>query len=108
MTTERGRKQVRRTYTVLKDCYDSKKIEDVIHELKTLRSQGYSEVEVVEVVKHYGYGDVDTRQVFRAVKYSKESDEEYNKRVEQENKLKEMRRKEYDRLREEFGGETEQ
>lgn len=106
--SELARKQVRKTYTVLKDYYGSKKIEDVIHELKTLRSQGYSEVEVVEVVKDWGYGDVETRQVFRAVKYCKESDEEYNKRVEQENELKEMRRKEYERLRGEFGGESEQ
>ena len=106
--TELARKQVRKTYTVLKDSWSSKKIEEVIHELKTLRSQGYSEVEVVEVVNDYGYGDVDTRQVLRAVKYCKESDDEYNKRVEQENKLKEMRRNEYERLREEFGGETEQ
>jgi hypothetical protein len=106
--TELARKQVRRTYTVLKDCYGSKKIEDVIHELKTLRSQGYSKVEVVEQKDWYGYCDVETTQVFRAVKYCRESDEEYNKRVEQENELKEMRRKEYERLREEFGGETEQ
>ena len=106
--SELTRKQVRGTYTVLKDIYGSKKIEDVIHELKHLRSQGYSEVEVVEVVNDYGYGDVETRQVFRAVKYRKESDHEYNKRVEQENKLKEMRRADYERLREEFGGETEQ
>ena len=106
--SELERKQVRRTYTVLKDCYGSKKIEDVIHELKTLCSQGYSEVEVVERTDFYGYGDAETTQVFRAVKYCKESDEEYNKRVEQENELKEMRRKEYERLRDEFGGETEQ
>lgn len=106
--TELARKQVRKTYTVLKDCWGSKKIEEVIHELKTLRSQGYSEVEVVEVVNDYGYGDAETTQVFRVVKYCRESDEEYNKRVEQENELKEMRRKEYERLREEFGGETEQ
>lgn len=106
--SELARKQVRKTYTVLKDYYGSKRIEDVIHELKTLRSQGYSEVEVVEQKYWYGYKEGEATQVFRAVKYCKESDEEYNKRVEQENELKEMRRKEYERLRVEFGGETEQ
>ena len=96
--SELARKQVRKTYTVLKDCYGSKKIEDVI----------YEEVDVVELKDWFRYRDVETTQVFRAVIYCKESDEEYNKRVEQENELKEMRRKEYERLRDEFGGETEQ
>jgi L-alanine-DL-glutamate epimerase-like enolase superfamily enzyme len=104
--TELARKQVRKTYTVLKDSWGSKKIEEVIQELKHLRSQGFSEVEVVErTTDFYGYGNAEPTQVFRAVQYCEESDYEYNKRVEEENKLKELRRADYERLRAEFEGE---
>jgi hypothetical protein len=40
------RKQVSEYSTIIRGIYHVKKIEVLIHDLKTLRSQGYSEVEL--------------------------------------------------------------
>lgn len=94
------RKQVSEYSTIIEGMYDVKKIEQLIHDLKTLRSQGYSEVELDK--KWYPY-DHDPTIVLQAVKYRKENNEEYNKRMEQENQQKEARKAQYEQLRKEFG-----
>lgn len=83
------RKQVSEYSTIMEGMYDVKKIEQLIHDLKTLRSQGYSEVGLDK--KWYPYENSPT-MVLQAVKYRKENNEEYNKRMEQENQQKEARR----------------
>ena len=88
------RKQVTETTSILSGKYDSKNIEDLIHELKHLRSQGYSKVELNE--QYYPY-DRHGTIVLTAIKYRKENDKEYKARIEQE-----TRRIEYERLRKEF------
>lgn len=78
----------------------TKNIEQLIHDLKTLRSQGYSEVELEKEWYHY---DHDPTMILRAVKNRKENNEEFNKRIEQENQQKEARKAQYEQLRKEFG-----
>jgi hypothetical protein len=41
--------------------------------------------------------------ILRAVKKRKENNQEYNKRMEQENQQKEARKAQYEQLRKEFG-----
>lgn len=93
------RKQVTETTSILSGKYDSKNIEDLIHELKHLRSQGYSKVELNE--QYYPY-DRHGTIVLTAIKYRKETDAEYQKRIKEEEHQKELRRLEYERLRKEF------
>ena len=94
------RKQVSEYSTIINGMYDLKDIGDLIHELKTLRSQGYSKVELEK--EWYPY-DHDPTMILRAVKHRKEDSEEYNKRIEQENQQKEARKAQYEQLRKEFG-----
>lgn len=94
------RKQVSEYSTIISGMYDTKDIGDLIHELKTLRSQGYSQVELHE--QWYQY-DRDGTMIMRAIKHRKENSEEYNKRIEQENQQKEARKAQYEQLRKEFG-----
>lgn len=79
------RKQVSEYSTILSGIYDVKKIEDLIHGLKILRSQGYSEVELEN--EWYPY-DCSPTIILRAVKKRNENNQEYNKRIEQENQQK--------------------
>lgn len=94
------RKQVSEYSTIIEGMYVVKKIEQLIHDLKALRSRGYSEVELDKKWCPY---DPDPTIVLQAVKYRKENNEEYNKRMEQENQQKEARKAQYEQLRKEFG-----
>jgi folylpolyglutamate synthase/dihydropteroate synthase len=94
------RKQVSEYSTIISGMYDTKDIGDLIHKLKTLRSEGYSEVELEK--EWYPYESQPTI-ILRAVKHRKENDEEFNKRIEQENQQKEARKAQYEQLRKEFG-----
>lgn len=93
------RKQVTEYSSVLSGLWDTENIEDLIHKLKHLRSQGYSKVELNK--KYEPYCD-DATIVLRAIKYRKENDKEYAARIESENQQKESRRLEYERLKKEF------
>lgn len=97
------RKQVTEYTSVLRGEWCTENIEDLIHKLKHLRSQGYSKVELNE--DYDLYCDYNTI-VLKAIKYRKENDKEYNARIEQENQQKEARRLEYERLRKEFEDPT--
>lgn len=94
------RKQVSEYSTILSGIYDVKNIEQLIHDLKILRAQGYSDVELEQ--EWYPY-DRDPTIILRAVKHRKENNQEYNKRIEQENQQKEARKAQYEQLRKEFG-----
>jgi hypothetical protein len=50
------RKQVSEYSTIIRGIYHVKKIEVLIHDLKTLRSQGYSEVELEKECYPYDSG----------------------------------------------------
>ena len=91
------RKQVTERTTVFKGYYSSLKIEDLIHRLKHFRSQGYSQVRMIEV---YEYSE--KAPAIEALKYRKETNREYHQRIEQERLRKEARRLEYEKLRKEF------
>jgi septal ring factor EnvC (AmiA/AmiB activator) len=93
------RKQVSEYSTIISGMYCSENIEQLIHKLKTLRSQGYS---IVELEKEWYPYDHEATIILRAVKHRKENNEEYNKRIEQENQQKEARKAQYEQLRKEF------
>ena len=93
------RKQVTEYASVLRGIWTTEKIEDLIHTLKHLRSQGYSNV---ELLKEYEPYCSESTIVLKAIKYRKENNEEYNKRIEIENQQKEQRRFHYENLRKEF------
>lgn len=93
------RKQVTEYFSVLSGTWDTQDIGDLIHQLKHLRSQGYSKVELNK--KYYPYSE-ESRPVLNAIKYRKENHKEYAARIESENQQKEVRRMEYERLRKEF------
>jgi len=93
------RKQVTEYTSVLRGIWCTEPIEDLIHKLKHLRSQGYSKVELQK--EYEPYCD-DATIVLRAIKYRKENDKEYAVRIERENQQKEARRIEYERLKKEF------
>ena len=93
------RKQVTETTSVLRGSWCTENIEDLIHKLKHLRSQGYSKVELDEEPIPYSN---ESTIVLKAIKYRKENDKEYNARIEQENHLKELRKLQYEQLKKEF------
>ena len=95
-----NRKQVTEYTSVLRGNWCTEGIEDLIHKLKHLRSQGYSKVELDEESISYSSENV---VVLKAIKYRKENDKEYKARIEQENQQKELRKLQYERLKKEFG-----
>lgn len=76
-------------------------IDEVIHNLKHLRSQGYSGLELKE--EYCDFWDREPTLVLKAIKYRKENDQELSKRIEEEEKMREARKKTYEQLRKEFG-----
>ena len=55
---------------VLRGMWDTESIEDLIHKLKTLRSQGYSKV---QLDKEYQPYSSENTVVLKAIKYHKEN-----------------------------------
>lgn len=91
------RKQVKDYRTVMSE-YDSHNISDFIKELQELQSDGWEKIELEKGSEY----DVDCYYV-RVTKMRPETDNEYNKRIALENKMRETRRNAYEILRKEFG-----
>lgn len=93
------RKQVTEYSSVLRGTWCTETIDDLIHKLKHLRSQGYSKVELDEESQPYCS---ESTIVLKAIKYRKENNKEYEKRIALENEYKEKRRIQYEMLKKEF------
>ena len=93
------RKQVKEKECVM-DCYATRDLSDFIKNLQELHSEGWETVEIDK--ENYPYDNND----YYYLKVSKtrlENDEEYNKRIDEENEWKENRKREYEQLKKEFG-----
>lgn len=99
------RKQVTEYTSVIRGTWSLEDIGEVIQKLKHLRSQGYSKLELDE--EHLDRWSQETTLVLKAIKYRKENDQEQRKRIEEEEKMRETRRKTYELLRKEFGSDGE-
>lgn len=100
------RKQVTEYTSVIRGTWSLEDISEVINKLKHLRSQGYSKVELDEEY-HLDRWSQETTPVLKAIKYRKENDEEQRKRIEEEEKMRETRRKTYELLSKEFDKNAE-
>lgn len=99
------RKQVSEYASVIRGTWSLEDISEVIQKLKHLRSQGYSKLELDE--EYSDRWSQETTLVLKAIKYRKENDQEQRKRIEEEEKMRETRRKTYELLRKEFGSDGE-
>lgn len=91
------RKMVNETTRII-GLYETLSITDFIFELKELEKDGWESVEI-DVEEQYDGNSI----TLRALKKRPETDDEYNKRVAQEEKMRETRRNAYEILRKEFG-----
>jgi hypothetical protein len=97
------RRQVRVVEYVMTSSYSVKSIDELINTLKTLRSQGFTEVEMEAEIGYYDNID----QNLTAVKTRLETEREYNKRIEEEKErdmIRERReRQEYEKYKKKYG-----
>lgn len=82
-------------------------LENIINSLQLKLNEGW---EGIEEVYERDYGDCCDSKALYLYKHRLENDEEYEKRVKEKEKqeleAKNRRKKEYERLKEEFGNET--
>jgi Mn-containing catalase len=91
------RKQVKDHTTVMRE-YETRNLSEFIKELQELQSEGWENIELEKESEYDG-----VYYYVRATKTRPETDSEYNKRIVQENKMKETRRNAYEILKKEFG-----
>jgi hypothetical protein len=93
------RKQVQETINIM-GPYEPHDISDFIKFLQDLQAEGWKTVEIDK--ENYDY-DSNDYYYLKASKTSPESDDEYNKRISQEDEWREGRRLAYELLKKEFG-----
>jgi len=93
------RKQVKEEECVM-GCYATRDLSNFIKNLQDLQAEGWKTVEIDKEVCPFHSND---DYYLKASKTSPESDDEYNKRISQEDERREGRRWHYEQLKKEFG-----